>query len=240
MCTCLEPEFRPKCVSIQRVECWAGERDIQVLVIPLVLIWCVICSKTVFSQYPSSPSFTPFHLSAGIEILSLTKCLSISCLLFVSNMAMEKPDISSSPNFISDGNLNLFSFFACRRRLSRWQYLPFSDHCHFLLFSQHGIDFISCFALLPTQGQLMVSSLTATPVSFPAQSSSPSCAREESWWSASVTASVFPDLFSLLHKWNGDHPLHSTVSIHTQQCRGQIMESEFLPVGYEIRLDSQW
>lgn len=86
---------------------------------------------------------------------------------------METTDITTSPCFISDGSLNLF--FASRRRLSGWQYFPFSDHCPSAL-SRHGIDLISWFALLLSQDQLLESSLVPTPVSFQEQSSFPSCA----------------------------------------------------------------
>lgn len=244
---CLESEFSLKCVSIQWVQRWSGGQYIRVLVIPLVLMWYVICSKTVLSQYPFFFLFYPILFvcrlwkSTGIEILSLAKCLALSCLWSISNMIMEATDISSGPNSISDGNLNLFRFFASRRRVSRWQYFPFSDHCHFLLFSQCGIDFISCFAVLPTQGQLMVSFLSLLPPYLSRNRAvSLLVRRKKGWWSASVIASVFPDLSSLMHKWNRDRPLRYTISIHTQQCRGEVMESEFLPVGHEIKLDSQW
>lgn len=136
---------------------------------------------------------------------------------------METTDINSNPNFISDENLDLFSFFASRRRLSRWQHFPFSIHCHFLLFSQCGIDFISCFALQLTHG---VPSLT--PYLSRNRAVSLLVQGKKGWWSASVIASVFPDLFSLLHKWNRDHPLRYTISIHTRRRRGRLMELEFL------------
>lgn len=66
--------------------------------------------------------------------------------------------------------------------------------------------------------------LTAAPVSFQEWSNFALVQGKKGWWPAGVIASVFPNLFSLLQKWNRYNPLCYVVSIHTQHWRDQIME----------------
>lgn len=82
---------------------------------------------------------------------------------------MKATNISSGPHSVSDEKINLLIFqvvflFAYGRGVSRWQGFPLIDHYHFLVFSEHGIDFSSCFPVLLTQGQLMVSSFSLLPL----------------------------------------------------------------------------
>lgn len=190
----------------------------------------LMCSlfKDISLQYPFCLSADSENLQ-GYKNILLAKGVALSWPWSIHNMVMQTTHISSGLRFISGGNLNLCLcflfvclffviclgfFFASWRGENRWQCFP---DCHFLFFSQHGIDFASCLALLRTQGQLMMSSFLLLP---PCLSRNKVillwCKAKKGWWPAGVIASVLPRLLSLLHKWNRYSPFCYTASIRTQ------------------------